>query len=242
MEKRLLSNDLIKICVPVIAVKSVDILQQMEDITNHNVSFVEWRIDYFEHCECIDEVLLLAKKIRALLKDIGFIATFRTKEEGGVKSISKDDYLALLMAIKQSGLPDYVDVEGYSKPDVYHAISKQHSNTKCIVSYHNFQCIPNDREVLRILKSLQQLHADVVKIACMPNTMEDVVRYKNMIEEFKRQYDGLLIAIAMGTQGMESRVKPKLYHSCLTFASWTMTSAPGQLSYQQLREQNLELR
>lgn len=228
-----LSNKHVVICVPIVETHKEEIIEDVKTCVNMHVACIEWRMDYFEQVGSIDAVLQVLQTMRTYLKDTMLIATFRTIEEGGEMAISEQDYVALLQTIDQSGLVDYIDVEGYSKPQVYEQLKKQ-AKTNYIVSYHNFTCIPNN--LYDILTALKSLDANVVKVACMPQTEQDVEALKQVIDRFVNEYDGLLIAIAMGALGVETRLDPLHYHSCLTFASLNKTSAPGQLSYEELKK------
>ena len=230
--KMQLSSQHPMICVPIVAKYKKDIIEQVKVLVKHNIRCIEWRMDYFDQVCFVEEVLEVLKEIRPYLKDTLLIATFRTKEEGGIRSIQTEDYYDLLYAIDQSKLVDYIDVEGYSKPAIYIRL-RSHAKTKYIVSYHNFACIPN--ELTQILKNMQALHAEVIKVACMPTKVEDKFLFKETIDSFIGCYDGLFIAILMGVFGVETRIDPCRYHSCLTFASLKETSAPGQISYEELR-------
>ena len=86
------------------------------------------------------------------------------------------------------------------------------------------------------LEKMEQLGADICKVAVMPHTPEDVLTLLSATEERARVSGVPLITMAMGPLGTVSRVCGELVGSCLTFGTLGAASAPGQLPAQQLAE------
>ena len=78
---------------------------------------------------------------------------------------------------------------------------------KVIASHHDFYETP-DREVMKML--LEQMcagGADIVKLAVMPQNMEDVLKLLSVTYEFKEENpDTPVITMSMGKMGMISRL------------------------------------
>ncbi|NLI28679.1 MAG: type I 3-dehydroquinate dehydratase, partial [Nitrospiraceae bacterium] len=107
------------------------------------------------------------------------------------------------------------------------------TRTVLIGSYHNFTLTP-DTESLEVIHATgRSLGADIVKVALMPQNREDVLR----IMEFtlRHRTEGI-ITIAMGETGASSRVFTPLLGSLITYGTVTRSTAPGQLSAQELAD------
>jgi len=74
-------------------------------------------------------------------------------------------------------------------------------------------------------------NADIVKIAVMPKDTDDVLRLLSVTSEFCRENpDTPIISMSMGKLGMISRICGETFGSCVTFAANKESSAPGQMS------------
>ena len=101
-----------------------------------------------------------------------------------------------------------------------------------IQAYHN--CREDARAGSRLFT---QSGADVVKLAVMPQTMQDVLDRLEETSYFHENYpDHPLITMSMGPQGCISRVAGEFFGSCVTFGAGEQASAPGQLPMEQLQE------
>ena len=76
---------------------------------------------------------------------------------------------------------------------------------------------------------MEQLGADICKIAVMPHSAGDVLILLSATEERFRVSCVPLITMSMGRLGAVSRVCGELVGSCLTFGTLEQASAPGQL-------------
>ena len=99
---------------------------------------------------------------------------------------------------------------------------------------------PPREEIISRLERMEQLGADICKVAVMPHTPEDVLTLLSATEERARVSGVPLITMAMGPLGTVSRVCGELVGSCLTFGTLGAASAPGQLPAEKLA-QTLEM-
>ena len=109
-----------KVCVPIMGKNKRELLSQARDVVKMKPDIVEWRVDYLDisnKAEGDYYIHLIAKKIRNILKDIPLIYTFRTKEEGGEKSITWDLYKKYIVSAICHGDADFYDVEMYRNKD-----------------------------------------------------------------------------------------------------------------------------
>jgi len=104
------------------------------------------------------------------------------------------------------------------------------------LSYHNFTETPDNDELLERAQLAEEIGANVVKLAVMPKSKEDVFRLLDVTRTLDRKLDCPVITMSMGELGAMSRVNGWLYGSCLTFAVGVEVSAPGQIAIEPLRE------
>ena len=82
---------------------------------------------------------------------------------------------------------------------------------------------------------MAQLGADVPKLACMPHSASDVLTLLTATAEMNKEIANPLITMAMGDIGKVTRVAGQVFGSSLSFGAVGQTSAPGQLSIEDLR-------
>ena len=88
---------------------------------------------------------------------------------------------------------------------------------------------------------MQELGADIPKIAVMPRNRRDVLTLLEATEEMASIYaDRPIITMSMSGIGSISRLCGEVFGSALTFGSAGQTSAPGQMEVEDLAE-GLEL-
>ncbi len=97
-----------KICVPIVGETREDILAEARAIRELPADLVEWRVDFLNNVSSLSllTVLTFLSELRNELGDLPLLFTFRTKREGGEKSISPQAYEELYKSILSSGLID----------------------------------------------------------------------------------------------------------------------------------------
>lgn len=228
-----------KICIPIVARTEEDILEEAQFLKTLHLDLVEWRADFYDRVECIDKVVAVLREIRHILIDKPIIFTFRSAKEGGEKEISNEYYFELNEAIIKTKLADLVDIELFSgEKQVKTVIDLAHKNNLAvIVSNHDFSQTPSKDEIISRLRKVGDLGGDIAKIAVMPRSSRDVITLLDATNTMKEKYkDRPIITIAMGKEGIVSRIAGGLFGSDLTFASAKELSAPGQIPSARLRE------
>jgi len=170
------------------------------------------------------DLLQTLKAIReATAKPI--IATARLRTEGGMFQGSERERVDLL--IKASCYADYVDLEllADQRDDAIARIIKP-----VIVSYHDFQGMPEELQLTGIYDEMKKTKAAIAKIAVTPKSLHDNLR----ILQFLLDADMPLCMIAMGRMGRHLRAVAPLYGSALTYGFVTQSTAPGQMSLAEL--------
>lgn len=228
-----------KICVPIVSKTKNEILAEAENINRLNPDLAEWRVDYFEDVFEIEKVKAILCEIRTILEEIPIIFTFRTKNEGGERVIEASDYLKLNSEIAATGNADLIDVEAFFDNDtVSEIITKAHnSGISIIASNHDFLKTPSKEEIILRLRKMQDLGADILKIAVMPVSNEDVLTLLAATQDMALKYAKKpLITISMSGKGLASRLFGETFGSAVTFASSKEASAPGQIDICTLRD------
>lgn len=221
-----------KICVPIVGTDRAEILASAERITESAADLAEWRADWYKDIFDIRETERILKDIRSALGEIPLLFTFRTAREGGEKAIGTERYIMLNKKASESGCVDLLDVELFTGDDtVRKVISAAHRcGVKVIASNHDFHSTPSKDEIIVRLIKMQELGADILKIAVMPRSSTDVLTLLSATEEMKRLYaECPLITMSMGGTGLISRLCGEVFGSAVTFGSAGKASAPGQI-------------
>lgn len=227
-----------KICVPIVAHSKEEILKEAGNLRQIPADLVEWRADWFALDDPCAAVEVLAA-LREVLGDLPLLFTFRTKSEGGQKQVKAEEYLALNEAAARSGYVDLIDAELFmGEETVKSLIAAAHCcGVRVVASNHDFVKTPEKEEIVRRLCAMQQLGADILKIAVMPQSRADVLTLLAATEEMQRCFANRpLITMSMGGYGAVSRICGEVFGSAVTFGAAGKASAPGQLPVQELSQ------
>lgn len=226
-----------KICVPIVGVTKEDIVNEAKTFKDIPVDVVEWRVDWFEHVFDIEKVKEVLAELRAALEDTPLLFTFRTSKEGGEKAIGPKDYAALNKAAAETGNVDLVDVEAFTGDEVVKdMIEAAHkAGVKVVASNHDFDKTPEQSDIVGRLCKMEELGADILKIAVMPQSKKDVITLLAATEEMVREHaDRPVITMSMAGTGVISRLCGEVFGSALTFGAAKKASAPGQMGVNDL--------
>ena len=126
---------------------------------------------------------------------------------------------------------DEVDAHaGVFKADAAHACG-----VKVVASNHDFDKTPDKEDIVGRLRKMQDLGADIPKIAVMPQSKLDVLTLLSATEEMNRLYaDRPIITMSMAGTGVISRLCGEVFGSALTFGAAGKASAPGQMGVNDL--------
>ncbi|WP_234123714.1 type I 3-dehydroquinate dehydratase [Clostridium hydrogenum] len=222
-----------KICVPIVGNTNEEIIKEIKDLKNINLDLVEWRVDYYEKVENISAVKELLASLREILMDTPILFTFRSVKEGGEKEISKEYYVKLNKEVLATKLVDLIDVELFTGDEVVKEIvAAAHTfGIKVIISNHDFLKTPLEEEIIYRLRKMQELGADLPKIAVMPKNQNDVLTLLSATNEMAQKYaDRPIITMSMSKIGVISRLSGEIFGSALTFGAAKKASAPGQIA------------
>lgn len=228
-----------KICVPIVGKTEEEILAAAAELSSSPADVVEWRIDWFDGVFDRGRLKAAMEKLRAVLGAMPLLVTFRTASEGGEKSIKKDDYVELNCDVASWGLAELIDAEAFTgEPEVKKIVAEAHRHgVKVVASNHDFSGTPAKEELVRRLRSMQELGADIPKLAVTPRCPADVLTLLSATEEMASNYaDRPIITMSMKGTGLVSRLCGEVFGSALTFGAVGRTSAPGQIDAGELKQ------
>lgn len=226
-----------KICVSICGETQAAIFDEAHKLLDLPVDVVEWRGDWYAdifHTEALNETLY---GLRRILGELPILFTFRSIQEGGHQAVTPQRYLQLASEVCEADVVEALDVELFMDTKVNPLIvEKAHQcGIKVIASNHDFHQTPPKEELTRRMILMDEMGADILKLAVMPKTMSDVLELLTATEEMNRLYtDKPVVTMAMGTLGMISRLSGEFFGSALTFGAGEKASAPGQLPAKEL--------
>ena len=126
--------------------------------------------------------------------------------------------------------PFYIDFDLLAKP-------KYNKKSKLIISYHNFDRTPSDKELNQIIKKMSKHSPYIYKIVTKANDFADSLRILKLLNSLHLQ-GKKAVCICMGSHGKITRAAGHLFGNYLMFApiDQNKATAPGQISLRELRK------
>lgn len=222
-----------KVIIPLTGTTRAELRTQTEALSGNPLDIIEWRVDFFEDALDADAVVEIAGALRRTVGNVPVLATFRTADEGGEKTIAPEAYADLNIALVRSGAVDAVDVEFFLDEAQGRRVqdAAAERGVKVVLSSHDFEATPPAGELVSRLRAMQARGGDVLKVAVMPRDAGDVLALLQATHEFTSgEAERPVIAIAMGGLGVVSRMAGGVFGSAATFGSvGRCASAPGQV-------------
>src|SRR5437762_4243821 len=206
------------LCVTIGRGRHRHLIAEHKHLAEQGCKLVELRLDF----------LVTPPNLKRLLAErpCPIIVTCRREKDGGRWVKSEEDRLMLLRQAIVAGV-EYIDLE----EDIAASVPR-FGKTKRIISYHNFQETPQDLNHLHA--RLTSVSADIVKIATMADSPHDNLRLMRLMRASRVP----TVAFCMGEFGQPSRILAGKFGAPFTYSTFhaERTMAPGQLSYQQMKE------
>lgn len=227
-----------RICVSVMEKEMPEILAEAARLVEQGIEMLEWRVDSFSGVESPNAVREVLRQLAPIVKNTILVFTFRSKAQGGNCSLTNDKVYDLHQVAAESHVVDFIDVEYFYTEDAdIEVYTLQKMGTKVITSHHDFHETPSSDILYMLLEQMKHSNADIVKLAMMPNDVEDVIRLLQETNHFHKRYpEQPLITMSMGKLGTISRVSGEIFGSCVTFGAGKNASAPGQIEAGQLQQ------
>ncbi|QSB55928.1 type I 3-dehydroquinate dehydratase [Acinetobacter calcoaceticus] len=229
----------VKTIVPITAKTKEQALAQAQVIANTaDADLAEFRIDLLSFASDTKQVIALGHELKKILGNKPMIATIRTKNEGGQLEISDAEYGKTYQAYLKNPFMDWLDVEMFRDQKVVSEIVQKAHQKKVLVvmSNHDFQKTPSQDEIEKRLLKQDQMGADVLKIAVMPKSKQDVFTLMNATLKVSQQTTKPLLTMSMGQLGTISRVATANMGGSYSFGMIGEASAPGQIDVTKLKQ------
>ncbi|MDR1801209.1 MAG: type I 3-dehydroquinate dehydratase [Lachnospiraceae bacterium] len=225
----------VKICVPILGTTAEEILNNARKAAESPADFFEWRADYF--LSNTDDQINILIKLHEICGERPIIFTYRRIAEGGMSVDGDEQYLKVLCKMADERAAEIFDIEATLSEQYLNDILSYVKNNgiKVVLSHHDFKRIPPDAELLSLYRTMHATDADIIKLAVMPETPEDVQRFIEVSSYFySNEAKKPLIAIAMGEMGSVTRVNPASCGSCVSFAVVDEAFVAGQQNVYEL--------
>jgi 3-dehydroquinate dehydratase / shikimate dehydrogenase len=226
-----------KICVALQGRTVAELLDRAEAAITES-QFLEFRLDSLDSLKRPQEALGPIARFLAAHRDIAAIATCRRKPYGGGFAGSLSDEMVLLGAAAESGFA-LVDLEiesaEESSPAALEALRDvlDHTGTALLISFHDFQGATDPETVFA---RIQRFEPDFIKIVNTAHALSDSLALLSWLKD--RSGDAQVVGIAMGEQGIASRILSLRSGSAFTFAAAPdgAETAPGQMTARTMKE------
>ena len=244
-----------KICVSVCAETAHEFIKEIKRAEEF-ADVIELRFDCLKSNQ-IDIVFAKLRQSRRMNK-IPFVITFRAKEQGGKRELTKEERNNFWNGGNEIG---WADLEEDIVEDSFSWLWD-----KRICSYHDFNGVPENLE--KIYERLRATEVDIVKIAVQADDITDTIPIWKLLERWEtekesiktkklKEYEELskklkeidysissptsflqIIPIAMGEAGKWTRILGLAHGAFMTYASLDAgnETAPGQISARDLIE------
>ena len=229
------------VCTPIVGRTRGELLTELAAVAAKRPDLIEWRADFFVDIAQRGRVLDMAAAIRAGVGTgaggIPIIFTIRSKREGGeAVSLNDAQITALNVAVCEAQAVELIDFEISSDPQHIHQVraAARASDTQLILSYHNFRETPDGEAIYAQFLQARDLGGDIGKVAVMPRVPGDVLTLLGATLRAHHSLGLPLIGISMGEYGALTRLFGHVFGSSVTFAVGQGSSAPGQISIEEL--------
>jgi 3-dehydroquinate dehydratase / shikimate dehydrogenase len=219
-----------KLCVAIQAGSPAEMMERAESACKH-FKFLELRIDSLPRPA---NALPYIKQFLAEHKDVTAIATCRRKANGGGFDGPLAAQLDILTKAAHVG-SQIVDLELESAEEAKPLqISKlRTAGAALLISFHDFT---RTKGLEQAADRIEIFKPDLVKVVSTARTLSDNLAVLRLIEA--RSLASHVVGIAMGEEGLPSRILGPRAGAAFTFASWSEGSetAPGQVTAETLRD------
>jgi 3-dehydroquinate dehydratase / shikimate dehydrogenase len=219
-----------KLCVAIQGNSPAELFDRAESTVKH-FKFIELRLDSLSKPANAFSYL---KQFLGEHKDVTVIATCRRKSHGGGFDGPLAAQLEILTRAAQTGC-HIIDLEVESAEECKSAqLSKLRSaGASLLISFHDYS---RTRGLDQAAERIETFKPDFVKVVSTARTLADNLAVLRLIEN--HSLAAQVVGIAMGEEGLVSRVLGPRAGGAFTFASFSEESetAPGQVTAEALRD------
>ncbi|MBJ9986949.1 type I 3-dehydroquinate dehydratase [Acinetobacter sp. S40] len=229
----------VKTIVPITAKTKEQAIAQAKVIAeNKDADIAEFRIDLLEFASDSKQVIALGQELNQILKNKPLLATIRTANEGGKLKVSDQEYEKIYSEYLKKPFMQLLDIEMFRDQAAVSKLTKlaHQKNVLVVMSNHDFDKTPSEQEIVSRLLKQDQMGADILKIAVMPKSKQDVFTLMNATLTVSEQSKKPLLTMSMGRLGTISRIATANMGGSLSFGMIGEASAPGQIDVTQLKQ------
>lgn len=218
-----------KICIPLVESSLSGVLEKMQEYSSSADVLEIWVGELFQNPGLADKTKILdalfAKKEEC---NIPLLCTVKDQKEQGRFGGTHDEKKELITDLFERGA-EYVDVDYEFDLPFFETLKTLPRRGSLILSAHFFEGTPSFPSLKNRVQLMQNRGADIVKVACFPESFRDVLSVLRLSENLARKRVPF-IAISMGDMGKVSRVMTPLLGGELMFVSPEdgKSSASGQ--------------
>jgi 3-dehydroquinate dehydratase/shikimate dehydrogenase len=223
-----------RLCVAIQATSPAELVERAEAALADS-NFLEFRLDSLPKPAA---VLPKLKEFLTFRRDVTAIATCRRKPFGGHFAGSLASELEILLQAAESGC-QIVDLEVESaegaKPAALARFREglRSAGAALLMSFHDFT---KTKGLEQAAERIEAFEPEFVKVVSTARSLADNLAVLKLIEE--HSLSAQVVGIAMGEEGLVSRVLGPRAGAAFTFASFAdgAETAPGQVAARTLRE------
>jgi len=229
----LMTNNQVCICVPVCSGAAAALAGDLAHAANTGADAIEIRLDCLPQSELDQHWPVIKAALQGVDRPI--IVTLRSTEEGGRREMEFSERERFWTLQGHSLKPALFDIE---LDMVQHLVQNPPPSwdwEQVICSHHDFEGVPDQLE--RLYERLASTPARILKIAVQAHDLTDCLAVFDLLD--RAHHDGRqLIAIAMGTSGLATRILGPSRGSFLTYGASAAErgTAPGQATAGELSE------
>ncbi|MBI5415044.1 type I 3-dehydroquinate dehydratase [Candidatus Peregrinibacteria bacterium] len=218
----------LKICIPLKAKSLPELLQKIDEASEKADILELWLGDLSQNEIDFDEIWK-HKKTPFLLNCKG------PKEQGGFSGTDEKKFKILLEGAQKGA--EYCDFDCEFDAKLLSKFIQEKKKAKLILSAHFFDETPHFDTLKDIAQRMKNSGADIVKIAAMANSHEDLMTMLELTDFLKEQKIPF-ISISMGELGKPSRVLTPMNGGEMMFAAFSEAekTASGQMTVEEMRK------
>jgi 3-dehydroquinate dehydratase type I len=216
----------LKICACILPTTGDEAIRLTQKAESQGADFVEVRLDNLRPHDRLPDI--------ASSSPLPKIATNRSRIRHGHFSGSETERMESLLSAANAGF-EYVDIE-LATPRLWQTVDRLiDSDTRPVLSHHDFEATPTTQQLRRILKKQVVNRAELCKIVTTAKSREDNITILNFLTRARRR--ARIISFAMGELGKPSRILSPIFGGFFTMASVEQAAetAPGQLTIRELK-------
>jgi len=224
-----------KLCIAVQGASAAELFSRAESAIKESI-FIELRLDWLEKPSA---ALPELKTFLSRRRDVTAIATCRRKSYGGRFTGSLNAELEMLQKSAEAGCQivdlEIESAEQMSRPQLakFRAALRA-SGASLLISSHDFTRTRRPEGLSQTAKRIEAYQPEFVKVVTTARSLADNLSVLRMVEG--ESLDVQMVGIAMGEEGLISRVLSPRAGAAFTFASAAngAETAPGQVSARSL--------